>query len=246
MTQNSQLGSKWYETSEGSQTGGSGILSCPTSRSLWYSDVHWEPTGKGQGIKQFPLLSDQERVCVCPHMGCVYVLHVYHCVHMCFAVYTGVCAVCVFLYMCICVHGVCACLYGCVCVMSVHVLWHLRKRVMLTYTLGNAGPGRSSPELHGGRGHFPSPALLLSFCFCLFCFSVSGLTLFLQPWQLPTPHSWQRLGMRTSLFLSHLFPNAFSWALDKSCRTGIGKVRKATQARQELRERQKFPRKFDK
>ena len=136
----------------------------------------------------------------------------YMCITVCTCVLlcTQACVLYVCFYTCVSVCMVCVLAYMCVCVMSVHVLWHLRERVMLTYTLGNAGPGRSSPELRGGRGHFPSPALLLSLCFCLFFFSVSGLTLFLQPWQLPAPHSWQRLGMRASLFLSHLFPNAFS------------------------------------
>ena len=147
-------------------------------------------------------------MCVPTHGVCVCVICVSLCAHVFCCVHRRVCCMCVSIHVYLCAW--CVCLLICVCVMSVHVLWHLRERVMLTYTLGNAGPGRSSPELRGARGHFPSPALLLSLCFCLFFFSVSGLTLFLQPWQLPAPHSWQRLGMRASLFLSHLFPNAFS------------------------------------
>lgn len=115
--------------------------------------------------------------------------------HVCFAVYWGyalyvgfythLCAWCVRLLY---VHGVYACLSGWVYVASVHVLWHLRGPMMLTYSLGDAGPDRSWALRRKGASSLtsvlrppvsassfsPQLGVLSSFC--------------LSHWQLPAPH----------------------------------------------------------
>ena len=198
---------------------------------------------EGEGIKHFLLLFNQEKerecVSMCTHEIFVGVMCVSLHAHMFCCVHGGM--HCTWVSIRIYVHGVCACLSGWVYVASVHVLWHLRGPMRLTYTLGDAGPDRSwalrrkrvssltsTPRPPVSASSFSPPLGAL-----FFILSVSLAA--------PSPSSWQRLGLWLS-FPSAPAPNTCSWALDRSCRIRMGKVseEEGTQARQGLREGQRF------
>lgn len=160
-------------------------------------DVHRKSTREGYRINHFPLLFDQERVwrvhthvhmwgvCMCCMYSavCTGVLldaQLCECVHL----YTCVsgCMVCVLAVMGVCVYVV----------VSVHMLQHFRRPVMLTYTLVPAGPDRSAPEVCRGRWHFPPNARP-----CL----VSA-SLFLSQWSYT---------LSSACLISSLQPNGRDW-----------------------------------
>lgn len=166
--------------------------------------------------------------------------------HICFAVYMGVCIVHGFLYvsMCmVCVLVVCA---WCVCLL----IW---VSVCCEYACVVASQGTHEAHIHFGRcwsrqklssaeeeGVFPH-LHATSPCFCLFFFSPT--------WR-PFLHSVCLTGSSQPLIMAEIglsfpsapAPNTCSWALDRSCRIRMGKVseEEGMQARQGLREGQRF------
>lgn len=140
-----------------------------------------------------------------------------------YVLYTGfdtyLCMVCVLVVRAWCV---CACLSGWVYVVSVHVLWHLREPMMLTYTLGEAGPDRSW-ALWRKRASSPTSMPRPPVSASPFSLPLGALASFcLSHWQLPAPHHGRDWACG-SLSLPHLPLTPALELLTKVAGSGWGK-----------------------
>lgn len=156
-------------------------------------------------------------MCVCVHAHETFVgVFVCHYMHICFAVYVGVCIVHGFQYVSVCMVCVLVVCAWCVCLLIWVSVCCECARVVASQGTHDAhihfGRSWSRQKLSSVEEEGVSPHLhATSPCFCLFFFSPTWCPFFILSVSLaaPSPSSWHRLGMRLS-FPSAPAPNACS------------------------------------